>query len=176
MIECYCHYNQINSRVLLSESMKNYKGINIDKEEICRNKNGKPFFANTSLPKFNISHTKGLTVLALSNSSDVGIDVEETSRNISRSLLNSRLFSQEEKASFKTTMDFLTLWTKKESAIKCIGGTIATDFTKTSFDDDKVVGDAYQGLILITKTFFLDNHILSITAPKTENIEIITYS
>lgn len=87
---------------------------------------GKPYISGER--QFNISHSKGVIVVAISDE-PVGVDIEKQ-KEFSNSL-SSRIFSIEEqttsKASNNPNKEFLKLWVQKESLIKLEGKTIATN-------------------------------------------------
>lgn len=92
--------------------------------------NGKPYVNNTkveNLPEFNISHSRGLALLAFSRASQLGIDIEynmdeSIDINIAKHFFsereNSYLFSLPEQQRRKA---FFDCWTRKEAFIKAIG-------------------------------------------------------
>ena len=87
---------------------------------------GKPYISGER--QFNISHSKGVIVVAISDE-PVGVDIEKQ-KEFSDSL-SSRIFSIEEQKIAKETnnlnKEFLKLWVQKESLIKLEGKTIATN-------------------------------------------------
>lgn len=90
--------------------------------KIAYTKLGKPYFVDSPL-HFSISHTKKHVFCVLSER-PVGIDAEETDRQISLSLAN-KLLSPTELTQFQCSPDprlaLLTFWVLKEAAGKCTG-------------------------------------------------------
>ena len=90
--------------------------------EIRRTKLGKPYFADKSA-HFSISHTKNKVFCVLSDK-PVGIDAEETDRDIKLSLAD-KILSPGELAQFQMAEDkrtaLLKFWVLKEAAGKCTG-------------------------------------------------------
>ena len=90
--------------------------------EIRRTKLGKPYFTDGSA-HFSISHTKN-TVFCVLSDRPVGIDAEETGRNIKLSLAE-KFLSPTELAQFRASEDkraaLLKFWVLKEAAGKCAG-------------------------------------------------------
>lgn len=91
---------------------------------------------------FNLSHTQSLIACAITNGSQVGIDVEEQGRILSSDALAfaRRKFSEEEAVGLEQITDpvernrrFLQLWTLKEAYLKALGkgvsGTTLKDIT-----------------------------------------------
>ena len=86
---------------------------------------GKPAIADPSGVKFNISHTKGLMVVAISRDGPVGVDIERRGRRNDFLAVAQRYFPIEEN-NFIGDGDnaedrFLQLWTLKESLAKLSG-------------------------------------------------------
>jgi 4'-phosphopantetheinyl transferase len=77
--------------------------------------------------RVNLSHTRGLVAVVLSDGHDIGVDVEWLERNSDIEGLAKRVFTLEERAILAATPQhqkkqvFLTFWTLKESYIKAIG-------------------------------------------------------
>ncbi len=94
------------------------------------NQYGRPEIANTlkSAPvNFNISHTQGLIVIAVSRSGTPGVDVEDRSRSRRTLEVANRYFSGAEVAALDALpvaeqgARFFDLWTLKEAYIKACG-------------------------------------------------------
>ena len=79
-------------------------------------KDGKPLSNNVY---FNISGSKGVVVLAISKDTDVGIDIEVL-RPINKELID-YVCNDEELPFIKSEVDFISIWTNKESVVKCLG-------------------------------------------------------
>lgn len=92
---------------------------------ISRTANGKPYFTAPNAPKFNLTHTDGLTAVAIGDM-EVGIDAERIQPR-KLDALRARLSEEERRE------DFYTLWTAKEAYIKFRGGTIAGMLPSLSF-------------------------------------------
>ena len=83
---------------------------------------GKPYFVDTSLPFFNISHAGGYVALALSDR-EVGIDIQNK-RNNRETDMAERFFSEKESKAVKEDSErkvFYRLWARKEALGKCTG-------------------------------------------------------
>lgn len=81
--------------------------------EIIFNENGKPYFKDSNL-YFNYSHSQNYIALAFSTA-EVGIDIEETTRNISDSISKKYLDGENDKKKK------IELWVKKEAYSKLKG-------------------------------------------------------
>ncbi len=88
---------------------------------------GKPFLKEG--PHFNLSHTKGLVVCAISQQ-PVGVDVELRDRRVRPGLLQ-RYFTPEEQAYATTPQRFLELWTRKEAFLKRSGEGLSGGLAQT---------------------------------------------
>ena len=90
---------------------------------------GKPFLmTSSSFPiQFNVAHTKGIALIALTTQHAVGIDVEWIDRKIQDSDIAKRYFSPGESrylASLDSTLrtqQFFWYWTGKEAYLKMLG-------------------------------------------------------
>jgi 4'-phosphopantetheinyl transferase len=119
----------VTTRGILRNLLSHYTGLPADKLQIESNLQGKPFLTDPSaLPlQFNVSHTAGMALLAVTIDHPVGIDVETTSRTINASDIAIRYFSSQESA-YLTAISpdqrlqaFLTYWTCKEAYLKMRG-------------------------------------------------------
>ena len=83
---------------------------------------GKPYFADDSLPFFNISHAGGMVALAVSDT-EVGIDIQDK-RKTREIDMAERFFSERESRAVRedeTGDVFYRLWSRKEALGKCTG-------------------------------------------------------
>lgn len=88
-----------------------------------RGAQGKPFFPGFPGRHFNLSHTAGLCLCALSDGGAVGVDIERVRPR--RAGLPRYVMSGEEFAAFDSTWeDFARIWTLKEAFVKLRGGSI----------------------------------------------------
>ena len=111
------------------KSLEKYKVIEVKKEKVASlyfknkyigettvNDFGKPI---SDKCYFNISHSKGVVVLAISQKHDIGVDVEVI-REKDEDLVK-YISSDVEYAFIKNELDFFSVWTNKESLVKCLG-------------------------------------------------------
>jgi len=79
---------------------------------------------------FNLSHSRGRALVALSLGREVGVDVERLRRDLPIDRLAARFFSPREIAALRTTPDavrpaaFFACWTRKEAFVKATGAGI----------------------------------------------------
>jgi len=83
---------------------------------------GKPTLADPQGLFFNLSHTTGLMLVAIARGMPVGVDVEKVRHVEGASQITSRYFSAQERADMTNDpSSFLSLWTRRESALKALG-------------------------------------------------------
>ena len=88
---------------------------------------GKPFFENHLNLQFNVSHSKGIALLAFTYDADIGVDLEPVNRKIDVQKLAARFFSENEaqtvlSLAYKDQFSaFFRCWTRKEAFIKAHG-------------------------------------------------------
>ena len=154
--------NEIDQiRSLLSSHLKNQ----LSREELLKNENGKPYFANG--PYFNISHS-GKYVLMVVSTAEIGVDIEEIKNKDMSSLV--RIFNEAEAKMIKDHSDFYYLWCAKESLIKCMGLSVGKvrEIPGLPLNGLKT----YKGKDYQCKSFIYDKHIVSITREGNEEYEI----
>ena len=118
------------SHEMLLHVLESFYGLKPAEEDFTVNENGKPSLKNGGL-KFNITHADGLIMIAVSDK-EVGIDAENVFRKAETQKIAEKYFSDEEREQIKTDKHFYTLWTKKESAIKYAGLSLAAALKKTA--------------------------------------------
>ena len=154
--------NEIDQiRSLLSSYLKNQ----LSREELLKNENGKPYFANG--PYFNISHSGKYVLMAVSTA-EIGVDIEEIKNKDMSSLV--RIFNEAEAKIIKEHSDFYYLWCAKESLIKCMGLSVGKvrEIPGLPLNGLKT----YKGKDYQCKSFIYDKHIVSITREGNEEYEI----
>lgn len=103
-----------------------YLGISASEIKIIQRSGEKPFIENRTL-LFNLSHTAGYALLAVSNTGEVGIDIEYKRDNVKIELIAQSTFSDSERLAIllvdgeERRDRFFNCWTKKEAFIKAIG-------------------------------------------------------
>ena len=125
------HQNRfIAGRGLLRLILSQYLQIESDRVEFQYNAQGKPNLSSTfesSGIHFNLTHSEGIALLAVTRIGPVGIDVERIRMiNDAKELVN-RFFSESESDSFQNLglnekrIAFFNLWTCKEAFLKATG-------------------------------------------------------
>ena len=154
--------NEIDQiRSLLSSYLKNQ----LSREELLKNENGKPYFANG--PYFNISHSGRYVLMAVSTA-EIGVDIEEIKNKDMSSLV--RIFNEAEAKMIKEHSDFYYLWCAKESLIKCMGLSVGKVREIPSLPLNGL--KTFKGKDYQCKSFIYDKHIVSVTREGNEEYEI----
>lgn len=108
---------------------------------------GKPYLTNAPY-FFSISHTKTLLAVAVSHT-EVGLDVEDTTRSIPKSIRN-RLTKQEQNE------DFFAVWTAKEAYIKYLGETLARRYAALEYYENTLFNNKKAISVVINHIFAED--------------------
>jgi 4'-phosphopantetheinyl transferase len=122
-------------------------GVPADQVEISRacthcpdGGHGKPHFVAAPELDYSVSHTQGLIVLAASDNTRVGVDVESGSRAIEPAGMTRLLASESELRTLPAAPELdervlLRLWARKEAVVKLTGhGLLQVPFTALSVD------------------------------------------
>ena len=137
-------------------------------EEIKINKNGKPYLENG--PYFNLSHSKEYVVLAISNSRDVGVDIELIN---DKKLDGVKYVLNEKEKDINDPETLFRIWSNKESLIKCLSTGIK--------DIKKVDGLPFDGVRTFndkkyyTRSNVINKYALSVTLEGDEPFEIMIH-
>ena len=106
---------KIGSYLLKKKYIKEYKNED----------NGKPISNNLF---FNVSHSDGIVVLAITKDSPIGVDIEKV-RNQYASLIE-KVCSKEEEQYVNDSKTFFKIWTSKEAYLKMTGEGLVKDLFK----------------------------------------------
>lgn len=113
--------NYLVSRAILNLTLKGLLEKGINDLIVKRDKNNKPYLENTIGLKFNISHTEGLVLLAISKR-EVGIDVEKINFKFEFKDILENCFTRDEIINIDNNIiSFYRYWTAKEAYLKCDG-------------------------------------------------------
>jgi 4'-phosphopantetheinyl transferase len=141
------------SRALLRTSLSSYHAVEPAAWRFEKNGYGKPEISHpdASLPiRFNLSHADGLSVCAIANGREIGVDIEDCYRATRASLLDlGRYFSTQEAMVLRALPKdqladrFFDYWTLKEAYIKARGAgfAIPLDTFSFSFMEDTLTGE-----------------------------------
>jgi 4'-phosphopantetheinyl transferase len=130
------------SRLLLRTTLSRYADVPPGAWRFVTNEHGKPRVAREAgrpAPSFNIAHTAGVAVAAVTSGREVGVDVESRSRHVQAERVTARFFASEEAAELgklsyaEIRRRFFLTWTLKEAYTKALGRGFAQPFDSFSF-------------------------------------------
>jgi phosphopantetheinyl transferase len=132
---------------------------------------------------FNLSHSKGLSALAFSTKSEIGIDIERIDPKFDFEMVANSHFSKAENRflhaeKIESRDRFFTLWTRKEAFLKAIGIGIGENlgievFRKVNHFRQEMPLSEIQGGDFYLKTFLYQNQYL-ITSASSNSGEFYT--
>ena len=120
----------VKTRGVLRQILASYLDLKPQKIIIKTANYGKPYLTNGTL-NFNLSHTGNQFVIAVSDTGDVGIDIEQYRDKKSISGLVKKCFSKVEQDYWNNLSEqqknimFYRFWVRKESFVKAVGRGIA---------------------------------------------------
>ncbi len=135
-------HNYLVSHALVRNLLSKYIDLPPDKWLFEKSEKGKPEIANADLPsiRFNLSHTKGLSVCIVTASCDCGIDVERIYSRHNPIGVAKRMFSDTE---YQCMLElhgreqlefFFSRWTLREAYVKARGIGISFPTRKLNFN------------------------------------------
>jgi 4'-phosphopantetheinyl transferase len=122
--------NFIAARGLLRTILAHYTKISAANLQFSYSENGKPSLVSAAQfgnLNFNLSHSDGLALYAVTRNRDLGIDVESMRPFADMDEIAVRCFSNEEQSSLRSLESpqqeekFFRYWTRKEAVLKCSG-------------------------------------------------------
>ncbi len=120
----------IVSRGALRAILSRYLHINPSLLRFEYNPYGKPSLAiaqGGNTLRFNLSHTRGIALIAITKNREIGVDIEAINPKTSCLEIAQRFFSPLEQSALSSlpehlqTTAFFTCWTRKEAYIKAVG-------------------------------------------------------
>ena len=134
------HFSTDRSRFIAARgTLRTILGLYLDESPgeltICSGPFGKPYLARSSL-RFNVSHSDGIALIALTDGREVGIDLEHVRPQVDHESIASRFFSPAESAKLgalpqsRRSWAFLACWTRKEAYVKAKGGGLSIPLEK----------------------------------------------
>ncbi len=135
----------LGARALVRAALSSWSPVDPRAWRFAVNEYGRPSVEAPSTPTavhFNLSHTRGMIVLALGRDPLVGVDVEPLARSVEVLPIVDRFFSASEAAALRALPPsqhrdrFLALWTLKEAYIKARGMGLAIPLGDFSFEPD----------------------------------------
>jgi 4'-phosphopantetheinyl transferase len=134
-------------RAFARRVLARYLGVDPSAVTIRRTATGRPELDPPGAISFSTSHSDGTSVIALASGAPVGVDIERLRPIPDAMGIAQGLFAEQEVELLRSVPPasrsriFLTLWTRKESVVKALGGglSIALDgFLVLSDGDDEV--------------------------------------
>jgi len=113
-------------RGTLREILGRSTGVEPRALAFVQNEYGKPALPEGRL-RFNVSHSAGLALIAVSAHRELGVDIERMNRRVAEERIAERFFSPNEAAKLRAlpveeqTHAFFRCWTRKEAYIKARG-------------------------------------------------------
>jgi 4'-phosphopantetheinyl transferase len=116
------------ARAALRDIISRYVALSPREIQFLYDQYGKPRLSPCGTPLcFNLSHSKGIALCAISQAQTIGVDVEYARENFSVEEIAERFFSANEVASLRALpsdlriVGFFNCWTRKEAYIKALG-------------------------------------------------------
>jgi len=131
----------INTRGRLRQVLGSYLNIKPQQINIQIAEYGKPFIEGAEL-FFNLSHTGNKLVLAVSNTGEIGIDLERYKQRHNLIGLVKKCFSALEQdywlglSESQKTIQFYRFWVRKEAFVKAVGRGIAIGLNQCEVNPD----------------------------------------
>jgi 4'-phosphopantetheinyl transferase len=131
------------ARALVRLTLASYTGSDPAALRFSPGPHGKPEVVGppgARLPRFNLSHSRGLIALAVTSDDDVGLDVEHVERQVDCLELARRFFAPREAAhvaavdSVERHRVFFDYWTLKEAFVKATGLGLSVPLESFWFD------------------------------------------
>lgn len=141
------------SRGFLRETLSSYLSMVPSEIRFEYGKNGKPELADNAESKrikFNLSHSKEYTLLAITKSDEVGIDIEFKKNIPDMFEIAKELYTENENYILKNSVNesmniFFSYWTRKEAIIKAVGQGLSAPL--------RMIDVSSADNILVDKTF-----------------------
>lgn len=141
-------------RGFLRESLSKYLMLSPAEIAFDYGKNGKPELSDNMGPnkiKFNLSHSKGYSLLAITKSCELGIDLEFKKSIPEMFDIAKELYTENENfilknSELESTNVFFTFWTRKEAIIKAVGQGLSAPLKMIDVSDSSniIVDNTYK--------------------------------
>lgn len=121
----------VTTRARLRQCLALATGIPVTEIQIETGASGKPLLSGATDIQFNVSHTHGLALIAVTRGQSLGIDVERLRDSTDHVRLAENYFSAAERTAIislpkaSLVAPFFACWTRKEAVVKAIGTGIA---------------------------------------------------
>ncbi|MEJ7931856.1 4'-phosphopantetheinyl transferase superfamily protein [Ramlibacter sp. AN1015] len=126
----------VAGRAVVRMLLGHYRGVPAKDVPLVQTTHGKPSLPTGHALDFNLAHTDGLLLVAVSGGVQVGIDVERIRPMESTVHIAARFFSESERASMdEGPAGFLRSWTRRESVVKAHGTGISAGWESIRIED-----------------------------------------
>jgi len=121
----------VTTRTALRRILAAYTGADAAQLPIIIDARGKPMLDAPGAPSFNVSHSGGLALIAVTRAARIGVDVETIRTTPRLEDIATRFFAPAEAAALRALPDderadaFHACWTRKEAFVKAEGSGIA---------------------------------------------------
>jgi phosphopantetheinyl transferase len=142
----------VAARWALRRVLEGYLGEPAAAIELELGDDGKPRLRNRDGIEFNLSHSNGLALIAVTEGREVGIDVELIEPERDLVALAERALRQEDAAAVRAASEaecpaaFYAAWTRHEARLKCLGtglgATVNGQFSTSEGENRPLAGDA----------------------------------
>ncbi|WP_372750478.1 4'-phosphopantetheinyl transferase superfamily protein [Litorivivens sp.] len=158
-------FDYLMGRALLRSVLGSYTGRKPADLQFERNDFGKPELSNVDdAPRFNLSLTDGVAILAVHADADIGADIEYHGHGRSMLEVADQYFSALEIADLKTLPStdqkrgFFRYWTLKESLVKAKGEGMSVPLDSFSFRATKEAGaSVHKAKLVNAPAHFIDD-------------------
>lgn len=133
----------LHGRALTRYVLAHYLGLAPRELRFGQNAYGKPHVEPAGGIHFNLSHTQGLNVLALSRLGPIGVDVEYADPRRAGEDISQRYFTAQEhrrllcSAPEDRAHSFFSTWTLKESFVKAVGQGLSLSLSSFAFEIER---------------------------------------
>ncbi|MCE7914049.1 MAG: hypothetical protein DYH15_05040 [Nitrosomonas sp. PRO4] len=119
------HADQVRSvatRAAVRKLIANKVAVPPNELKFATNQYGKPFLQGSANIDFNVAHTGHYALIAISTIGQVGVDIENCSRQLDARALTEYVFTDvERQLGSLSTENFFKHWVAKESVLKAVG-------------------------------------------------------
>lgn len=136
-----CHRDEyLHGRALARYVLSSYLGIEPGALRFGHNRYGKPHLEPGCGLHFNLSHTRGINMLALSRQGPVGVDIEYADPARAGEDISQRYFTAQEHrrllraAPEDRAFSFFSTWTLKESFVKAVGQGLSLPLSSFAYE------------------------------------------
>jgi phosphopantetheinyl transferase len=180
-----------NSYIITHATLRLILGKFLDippgKVDFITNPSGKPLLPEKHKDiHFNLSHSSGVSTLAFSAKSEIGVDVEKIDPGFDYQLITRRYFSTAENDYIRgpdkdTFKRFYTLWTRKEAFLKAVGMGIGENLEVevcrkiNYFSPEKPFAGRHATDFYLKSYLFQSDYVISVAANDPCNIEFFLF-